>query len=179
MLIEIPQDQGKQYDDFARTKLEKGSDFTTYTATGDLQIAFKMMDIDVKDCDYVLIKFAEPVNGGWKAAFWSGTETVDVPAGSTEFRFELEPSMLQSGILPQICLMTLWGAPNPLVAKVAGVYKHSTIEDPSGTDGMQVCRPQGAPSYYSLSGQSLSSPTKGVNIVRQSNGSVKKVLVNP
>lgn len=136
-LIEIKQDQGKQYDDFARANMEAGEDFTTYTATGDLQIAFKMMDIDVKDCDYVLIKFAEPVKGGWNAAFWSGIETVEVPAESTEFRFELESSMLQSGMLPQICLMTLWGAPNPLVAKVEGVYKHSTIDDPGSTDEIQ------------------------------------------
>lgn len=178
-LVEIPQDQGKQYDDFARTKMEKGSDFTTYTATGDLQIAFKMMDIDVKDCDYVLIKFAEPVKGGWKVAFWSGTETVDVPEASTEFRFELESSMLQTGKLPQICLMTLWGAPNPLVAKVSGVYKHSTIDDPGSTDEIHACNPQGKPSYYSVSGQPLLSPIKGVNIVRQSDGSAKKILVNP
>lgn len=178
VLIEIPQDQGKQYDDFARTKMEKGSDYTTYTATGDLQIAFKMMDIDVKDCDYVLIKFAEPVNGGWRAAFWSGTETVEIPTASTEFRFELEYSMLQSGILPQICLMTLWGAPNPLVAKVSGVYKHSIIDDSGSTDEIHACNPQATPSYYSLSGQTLSSPTKGVNIVRQSDGSAKKILLN-
>lgn len=178
-LVEIPQDQGKQYDDFARTKMEKGSDFTTYTATGDLQIAFKMMDIDVKDCDYVLIKFAEPVKDGWKVAFWSGTETVDVPEASTEFRFELEPSMLQTGKLPQICMMTLWGAPNPLVAKVSGVYKHSTIDNPGSTDEIHACNPQGKPSYYSVSGQPLLSPIKGVNIVRQSDGSAKKILVNP
>lgn len=177
MLIEIPQDQGKQYDDFARTKMEKGSDYTTYTATGDLQIAFKMMDVDVKDCDYVLIKFAEPVNGGWKAAFWSGTETVDVPAGTTDFKFELEPSMLQTGILPQICLMTLWGTPNPLVAKVKGVYKHSMIEVPGGVEELRASGMHGNATFYSLSGRSLSSPAKGISIVRLPDGIVKKLMI--
>ncbi|MDE6380497.1 MAG: hypothetical protein K2L11_08500 [Muribaculaceae bacterium] len=176
-LIEIPQDQGRQYDDFTRTKMEIGPEYTTYTATGDLQIAMKMMDIDVKDCDYVLIKFAEPVEGGWRAAFWPGTETVEVPAASTEFRFELEPSMIQSGILPQICLMTLWGAPNPLVAKVSGVYKHSTIDAPGSTDEIQACNPHGITACYSLSGHTVTSAAKGINIIRQSDGTTKKVLV--
>lgn len=178
-LIEIPQDQGRQYDDFTRTRMEEGSGYTTYTATGDLQIAMKMMDIDVKDCDYVLIKFAEPVEGGWKAAFWSGTETIDVPEACTEFRFELEPSMVQTGILPQICLMTLWGAPNPLVAKVSGVYKHSTIDAPGKTDEIKACDRQGITACYSLSGHSVTNATKGINIIRQSDGTTKKVILKP
>ncbi|MDE6290510.1 MAG: hypothetical protein K2M16_03165, partial [Muribaculaceae bacterium] len=176
-LIEIAQDQGRQYDDFTRTKMETGPDYTTYTATGDLQIAMKMMDIDVKDCDYVLIRFAEPVEGGWRVAFWPGTETVEVPAACSGFRFELEPSMVQTGILPQICLMTLWGAPNPLVAKVSGVYKHSTIETPGKTDEINAANPQGITAYYSLSGQTMTTVTKGINIIRQSDGTTKKVLV--
>lgn len=179
VLIEIEQDQGRQYDDFTRTKMEKGSEYTTYTATGDLQIAMKMMDIDVKDCDYVLIKFAEPVDGGWNVAFWSGTETVEVPAGSTEFKFELEPAMVMTGTLPQICLMTLWGAPNPLIAKVSGVYKHSTVGSPDKIDEIEACGQLGTSTYYSLTGQALSSPVKGVNIVRQSDGTTKKVMFNP
>ncbi|MDE6785511.1 MAG: prolyl oligopeptidase family serine peptidase [Muribaculaceae bacterium] len=176
VMIEIPQDQGKEYDDFTRTKMEVGSDFTTYTATGDLQIAFKMMDVDMKDCDYVVIKFAEPVEMGWHAAFWAGTETVEIPAESTEFKFELESSMLQTGKLPQICLMTLWGAPNPLVAKVTRVYKHSTNETLGVTDELHACNSQ-IEAYYSLSGQLLASPVKGINIVRQSNGKTKKMVI--
>lgn len=171
-LVEIPQDQGKQYDDFTRTKMEVCDGYTLYTATGDLQIAMKMMDIDVKDCDYVLIKFAEPVAGGWKAAFWSGTDTVDVPAESTEYKFELEPSMLQSGILPQICLMTLWGAPNPLEAKVAGVYKHNV----NGARVDRINIDTASATYYNLSGQRLTAPAKGINIVRSSDGHTRKIV---
>lgn len=178
VLIEIPQDQGKQYDDFTRTRMEQGDGFTLYTATGDLQIAFKMMEVDVKDCDYILIKFAQPVEGGWRAAFWSGTDTVEIPAGSTEFKYEFDSSTLQTGILPQICLMTLWGAPNPLVAKVIGVYKHSTIEVPDKADELHAVNPQDSAAYYSLSGHTSTAPLKGINIVRQSDGTTKKIILN-
>ena len=63
-LVEIPQSQGFEYDDFARAELVEGEDYNTYTVTKDLQIAIKMMDVDVKDCDYVVVKFAEPVAAG-------------------------------------------------------------------------------------------------------------------
>lgn len=125
-LIEIPQDQGTSLDNFSRTALSSGTDYNTYTATGNLQIAFKMVNIDVNDCDYVVIKFSEPVAAGWHAAFWDDIRTVDVPAGSSEYRFDLEPQMVEKGLLPQICLMTLFGGyASPLTAKVKGVYKHS------------------------------------------------------
>ena len=84
--------------------------------------------------------------------------------------------MLQTGKLPQICLMTLWGAPNPLVAKVTGVYKHSTNEILGVTDELHACNSQ-IEAYYSLSGESLASPVKGINIVRQSNGKTKKMVI--
>lgn len=174
-LIEIPQDQGKQYDNFTRTSMVVGEDYTTYTATGDLQIAMKMMDIDVKDCDYVVIKFAEPVAGGWHAAFWSGQDLVEVPSGATQYKFELEQSMLQTGILPQICLMTFFGAPNPLVAKVTGVYKHCTLDEGSGIENISFSL-SGSDTYYNLSGMRLDRPTKGVNIVRTPDGKTRKVI---
>ncbi|MDE6648357.1 MAG: prolyl oligopeptidase family serine peptidase [Muribaculaceae bacterium] len=177
MLIEIKQDQGRQYDDFTRTKVEPGDGYTAYTATGDLQIAMKMMDVDVKDCDYVMIRFAGPVDGGWHAAFRQGTETVEIPAGSVDFKFDLEPEMLRTGVLPQICLMTLWGAPNPLVAKVEGVYKHSVVEIPGSVGEMDTFGLQADAACYSLSGLPLHNPSKGVNIMRQADGKSRKVLV--
>ncbi len=176
-LVEIPQDQGSQYDDFQRTKMEAGDEYTTYTATGDLQIAIKIMDIDVKDCDYVMIRFAQPVEGGWHAAFWSGISTIEIPAGTTDFKFELEPSMIQTGILPQLCLMTMWGAPKPLVAKVKGIYKHSTVEVPTGVETLKTNETKGKDRYFTPSGLPLDSPVKGINILRQADGSVKKIIV--
>lgn len=132
-LIEIAQDQGKELDDFTRADLVEGEEYNTYTVHGDLQIAFKMMNLDVKDCDYVIVKFAEPVEAGWNLAFWNGTETVAVAAGSTEYKYVFaddEKCAVKDGILPQICMMTLWGAPNPLEAKVTGVYKHMVPATP-------------------------------------------------
>ena len=85
--------------------------------------------------------------------------------------------MLQTGVLPQICLMTLWGAPNPLLAKVAGVYKHSTVEVPGNVKELQSSVMPENTTYYSLSGMPLSSPSKGINIVRIPNGKSKKVIV--
>ena len=128
-LVEITQDQGKTLDDFARTELVEGDDYNTYTATADLQVAFKMYDIDVKDCDYVVVKFAEPVAKGWCIAFWAqgGTDNVEIPEGSTEYKYVFtdDPKCaIANDILPQICMLTLWGAEKPLVAKVTGIYKH-------------------------------------------------------
>ena len=127
-LIEIPQDQGKQYDDFARAELIEGEEYNTYTVNENLQIAFKMMDVDVKDCDYVVVKFAEPVAAGWKLAFWSNQDLVDVPEGATEFKYVFadDPKCgVTNGVLPQICMMTFFGGfTAPLEAKVVGIYKH-------------------------------------------------------
>lgn len=177
-LIEIPQSQGKQYDTFARTDSMKGDGCNIYTASGDLQIGMKMMNIDVKNCDYVIVKFAEPVAAGWKIAFWDGNNTVDIPAGSTEYKFTLEQSMLTSGILPQICLMTLFGGYiAPLVAKVSGVYKHCTQDAPTAIQSVNSSARITIPVvYYSQTGARISAPACGINIVRMSDGTVKKVM---
>ena len=128
-LIEIPQDQGKSLDDFARTAFVEGDDYNTYTASADLQVAFKMYDIDVQGCDYVVVKFAEPVAAGWCIAFWAqgGTDNVAIPEGATEYKYVFaddEKCAVANDVLPQICMLTLWGAEKPLVAKVSGIYKH-------------------------------------------------------
>ena len=128
-LVEIAQNQGKDLDNFTRAELVEGEGFNTYTVNGDLNIAFKMMNIDVKGCDYVVIKFVEPVAAGWHLAFWSNQDLVDVPAGATEFKYvfadDPKCGVSADGILPQICMMTFFGGfQAPLVAKVEGIYKH-------------------------------------------------------
>ncbi|WP_288276279.1 hypothetical protein [uncultured Prevotella sp.] len=128
-LVEIAQNQGKDLDNFTRAELVEGEGFNTYTVNGDLNIAFKMMNIDVKGCDYIVIKFAEPVAAGWHLAFWSNQDLVDVPAGATEFKYvfadDPKCGVSADGILPQICMMTFFGGfQAPLVAKVEGIYKH-------------------------------------------------------
>ena len=137
-----------------------------------------MVDINVKDCDYVGVKFAEPVAAGWKVAFWEGQTLVDVPEGATEYKFELEPQMVSSGLLPQICMMTFFGGYTaPLIAKVEGVYKHCTLEDPTGIERVSNDSEVIPEAYFSLSGARLPSLQKGINIVRTSDGQTKKVLM--
>ncbi len=135
--IEIAQDQGKSLDDFTRTDLVEGEDYNTYTAHGDLNIALKMMPVDVEGCDYVVVYFATPAPEGWKLAFWNNQDLVDVPAGATEFKyvFAEDPKCdVKDGVLPQICMMTFFGAPNPLEAKIYGIYKHKVPAELAYTD---------------------------------------------
>ena len=129
---EIAQDQGKDLDTFARTAVEEGADFNTYTASGDLQVAFKMYDIDVKDCDYVTVKFAQPAPKGWNIAFWAqgGTDNVEIPEGATEYKYVFADDAkcaIKDDVLPQICVLTLWPGGYPFDMKVYGIYKHKTI----------------------------------------------------
>ena len=129
ILIEIAQDQNIALDPtFAHATLVEGEEYNTYTANADLTIAYKMPNVDVKDCDYVIVKFAEPVAAGWHLAFWSGQDLVAVPAGSTEYKYVFAEDVncgVKDGVLPQICMMTFFGGfTAPLEAKVTGVYKH-------------------------------------------------------
>lgn len=174
-LIEIPQDQGKSLDDFSRTSCVEADGYKLYTATGDLQIAFKMVNVDVKDCDYVVVKFAEPVAAGWHLAFWTGTALTAVPAGATEYVFDLEPDMISSGVLPQICLMTFFGGfQAPLTAKVTGVYKHSLTAGLIGAPKDEAVYVAGA---YTVSGIETCRLRKGLNLLRMSDGTVQKVYI--
>jgi len=126
--IEIAQDQGKELDSFNRADLIEGSGYNTYTANADLTIAFKMMNVDVSNCDYILIKFAEPVAVGWHLALWDNQNLVSIPEGATEYKYvfaEDSNCSITDGILSQICMMTFFGGYEaPLVAKVEGIYKH-------------------------------------------------------
>jgi len=140
-LIEIAQSQGADLDNFARTTCEAGDGYTTYVANADLQIAIKLMDVDVKNCDYVVIKFAEPVAAGWKLAFWSNQDLVDIPEGATEFKYvfaEDEKCGVVDGVLPQICMMTFFGGYTaPLEARVVGIYKH-LAEKPDAIESIET-----------------------------------------
>lgn len=154
--IEITQDQGKQHDTFTRTAMEAANGYTLYTATGDLQIAFKMLDIDIKDCDYVVIKFAEAVKGGWKVAWHEGQDLDDIPAGSTEVKITPTEAMIAAGKLPQLTMMTFFGTATPLTAKVKGVYKHSITN--SGID--KVTTDATASQWIDLQGRVYPTPSR-------------------
>ena len=166
-LVEIPQSQGTEYDDFKRATLEEGDKYNTYTVTEDLQIAIKMMDVDVKDCDYVVVKFAEPVAAGWRLAFWSNTDLTEVPEGAKEYKYVFadDPKCgVTDGVLPQICMMTFFGGfTPPLEAKVVGIYKHMITPD-------DIDAPEAAPAVandgqlFNLLGQPVDENYKGVAI---------------
>ena len=167
-LVEIPQSQGFEYDEFARATLVEGEKYNTYTVTKDLQIAIKMMDVDVKDCDYVVVKFAEPVAAGWRLAFWSNQDLTEVPEGAKEYKYVFadDPKCgVTDGILPQICMMTFFGGfTAPLEAKVVGIYKHMITPD-------DIDAPEVAPAVaedgqlFNLLGQPVDENYKGVVIM--------------
>ena len=173
-LVEIPLDQGKTLDDFARTELVEGENYNTYTCTEGIQVAFKMFDIDVKNCDFVVVKFAEPVAAGWELAFWAKNDnsTVAVPAGATEFKYvfaEDAKCAIVDGVLPQICMLHLWTGTTPLVAKVKGVYKHKL---PVADAISNIATDAQKTAVFNMNGQKVNKAQKGLFII---NG--KKVVI--
>ena len=166
-LIEIAQSQGKEYDDFKRAELVEGEKYNTYTVTNDLQIAIKMMNVDVKDCDYVVVKFAEPVAAGWKLAFWSNQDLTDIPEGAKEYKYVFadDPKCgVTDGVLPQICMMTFFGGYTaPLEAKVVGIYKHST--DANAVEAIEAPAKTTNGQRYNLAGQPVDENYKGFVII--------------
>ena len=173
-LVEIAQNQGKDLDTFTRTDLVEGAGYNTYTANGDLNIAIKMVNVDVKDCDYVVIKFAEPVAAGWHLAFWSNQDLVDVPAGATEFKYvfadDPKCGVSAEGVLPQICMMTFFGGfQAPLEAKIVGIYKHNTV---IATGINTIANDAQKNTIFNLNGQKVNKAQRGLYII---NG--KRVMV--
>ena len=125
----------------------EGDAFTTYTASGQIEGAFKMQNIDVTDCDKIYIYFAKPLPAGWDIAFWGveGPEGVkSIPAGTEVFEFDLTETLSQGGtehsatkeeggktILKEATILTLWGASEfPLELNVYGIYKHKVAAVP-------------------------------------------------
>ena len=102
---------------------EEGENYTGYTASGNTQVAYKMLDVDVAGYESVLIKFAEPVpESGWWLSFTGGI--IDLPKGATEYSYYFNDSIRASGILPECTLLTTaWGTVPTSQIKVAGVYK--------------------------------------------------------
>ena len=130
-LVEIPQSQSPEVQDGAnRADVVEGDGYTQYTTKADISVIIKMLDIDVKDCDYVVVKFAEPVPAGIKIAFWNGNDNVEIPEGDTEYKyvFATDPKCaIANDVLPQICVLTLWNAGK--VVKISGVYKHKIAQE--------------------------------------------------
>ncbi len=126
-LIEIAQSQSPQISDGAtRATVVEGDGYTQYTTDGGVCVIVKMYDVDVTGCDYVVIKFAEPIPSGINAAFWAqgSLDNIGLDAGITEYKYVFANDTkcaIQNGILPQITLLTLW---NAQTVKISGIYKH-------------------------------------------------------
>ena len=58
-----------------------------------------------------------------------------------------------------------------------GYFENIVEFDPTGIDKTTTSTNVEEVSRYSVNGQRLSAPTKGLNIVKYSDGSVKKVVV--
>ena len=89
-----------------------------------------MLNVDVSDCDYIVFKFAEGTPAGCKAAFWTGQDNVDIPAGSTEYKYVFKDDSnckIAGGIIPQVTVITLGANMAGTTIKLKGVYKHSTV----------------------------------------------------
>jgi len=129
---EITQDQGATLDNFARTELVEGENYNTYTCTEGIQVAFKMYDIDVEGCDFILVNFAEQVAYGWELAFWSKSSQKTTQVGTvSEYKYIFANDAecaIQNNTLPQLTMLRLWSGSTPLVAKVEGIYKHTAID---------------------------------------------------
>ena len=125
--VEIEQTQSPEISDGAsRATVVEGDGYTQYTTDGGVCVIIKKYDIDVKDCDYVTIKFAEPLPNGINAAFWaqSGTDNVGMPAGTYEYKYVFADDAkcaIANDVLPQLTLLTLW---NSQTVNIVGVYKH-------------------------------------------------------
>lgn len=116
-------------ENLACEKIE-GEEYTQYNFAGDISVAFKMLNVDVKDCDYVVIKFAEPTPAGISASFFNGQNSETIPEGVTEWKNVLaNNTTVVDGVLPQITLLTIFTGAGKSV-KVEGVYKHKVAAEP-------------------------------------------------
>lgn len=133
-LIEIAQSvpEGTEVDGFVNQATKNVTDdYTEYTFKENISLAFKMLNVDVKDCDYVVIKFAEPTPAGLKASFVEGEGNEDIPEGVTEWKNIIADNpTVKDGIIPQITLLTIFGTAGTSV-KVEGVYKHKIASEPT------------------------------------------------
>lgn len=124
-LIEIAQETDQEpVDDITIATKTEGEKYTQYTFAGGVSVAVKILDVDVKNCDYVIVKFAEPVPAGIKASFVNGIGFQDIPEGATEVKCVIADNTdVQNGVMPQISLLTIYDG-NGKSIKVKGIYKH-------------------------------------------------------
>jgi hypothetical protein len=165
-LIEIEQEQQDQEGGvvtLATVEKDEKTGVTTYTTKDQVCVIFKMKNVDVKDCDYILFKFAEPIPEGLSYAFWTNNKNKGLDKGLTEFKYvfaEDAESEIKDNVIPEISLLTIFGDAGKIV-KVAGVYKHKVTS--TGIETVKVAKK--ADVIYNLRGQKVNKAEKGLFII--------------
>ena len=165
-LIEIEQEQQDQEGGvvtLATVEKDEKTGVTTYTTKDQVCVIFKMKNVDVKDCDYILFKFAEPIPEGLSYAFWTNNKNKGLDKGLTEFKYVFADdaeSEIKDNVIPEISLLTIFGDAGKIV-KVAGVYKHKVTS--TGIETVKVAKK--ADVIYNLRGQKVNKAEKGLFII--------------
>jgi len=172
-LIEIPFAQeeatvGNYYNNPANVVAKEG--YSTITANGGISVFFKVKNVDVTNCDYVVFKFASETPAGLSYSFFGGTDAESFPQGVTEFKYVFSEhsntSYSSTNVLEQVTLLKIFGDGGESVDLI-GVYKHKL---PSSDEP----EPEPQPTY------SYSTPAlEGYEIVPISSASVEGFSMCP
>ena len=132
-LVEIPLEQDQEPGGtFTLADYETANGITTYTAKDGISFCFKMCDVDVENCDYIIFMFAEALSiSGLRYSFWNGQDLAEFPQdGITYFKYifaDDDDCAIVNNVIPQVTLFTWFGNFGKEV-KVKGVYKHLDLE---------------------------------------------------
>ncbi len=138
-LIEIAQTIDADQNMACKKEVNENIHTTKYTSGDGVTVQFKMLNVDVENCDYIVIKFSEPVaTGAFRIAFWAhDNKCVEIPAGVTEYKYvfaEDDDLRITDGKLAEITMISWFSAGQEI--NVYGVYKHK-IDEAVGIDSIK------------------------------------------
>ncbi len=120
--------------------MEEKDGYTEITTKGGIDVLFKMKNVDVSDCDYIVVKLATPAPDGLSWSVWTNNASQKLDEGDTEIKyvFDDEDSYdhaceIKDGIIPEISSIGIWD-PAGIKLRVYGVYKHKVPVELSYTD---------------------------------------------
>lgn len=128
---------------------------TTFTIvnSGDVEVVYKMLDVDVKGYDKVVVTFAEPLPTDLLSAFGSAQPTVD--KGTTTYAYDITPG---TATLSEIALIALFkGAGTTIKVKSVDLVKY--VEEGDEEDDEETPSGEGLSKIVPLT-QSDSGTTK-------------------
>jgi len=150
--IELGTAEAKVGDFVNPANKEEKDGYTTYTTNGNICVIFKMLNVDVTGCDYILFKFANPTPSELQYAFWNhDNKTAELPEGITEFKYtwsEDEDCRVVDGKIAEITLLTMWKE-NKTVDLI-GVYKHKIAQSEEEADAIKSVEVEDAASVKKM-----------------------------